>query len=127
MNYYNIETLSSKGVHLLNCQMMRTGISWLLYKILFFMLFTTPFLGFGQCDLSENVSIQDFTTTSIPILVDNAILNDLSDPDQGVCGLFISFEHTHIGDIIVELVSPAGQSILIIGKVVNSGNTSATN
>lgn len=106
---------------------MRLRISYILYKILIFVWITFPFFTFGQCELSVTVDIEDFTTTSIPVYIENAQNNDLSNPSQGICGLYVEFEHTHVGDLIFELVSPAGQSILIVGTAVNSGNTSSTN
>jgi len=81
----------------------------------------------AQCDLSSNFQIDDFSTTSVSISVEDAINNDLANTAQGVCGVFIELEHTHIGDLLVELISPEGQSVSLIGSVVNSGNTSATN
>ena len=41
--------------------------------------------------------------------------NDLADPSQGVCGVRVEFEHGYIGDVRMELRSPAGQVVQLIG------------
>lgn len=41
--------------------------------------------------------------------------NDLADFAQGVCGVRVEFEHGYIGDVRMELRSPAGQVVQLIG------------
>jgi PKD repeat protein len=53
-------------------------------------------------------------------------LNDLSDPFQGVCGVRVSFEHEYIGDVRMELYSPAGQKVELVGPNGFWGSTEST-
>ncbi|MFN0214809.1 MAG: right-handed parallel beta-helix repeat-containing protein [Saprospiraceae bacterium] len=41
--------------------------------------------------------------------------NDLASPTQGVCGVRIQFEHDYLGDITMQLISPGGQSVQLVG------------
>jgi len=41
--------------------------------------------------------------------------NNLASPAQGVCGVRVQFEHEYIGDITMELISPSGQSVQLVG------------
>lgn len=52
--------------------------------------------------------------------------NDLSTSVQGVCGVRVEFDHEYIGDISMELVSPAGQTVQLVGPTGFFGSTSAT-
>ncbi len=52
--------------------------------------------------------------------------NDLAASNQGVCGVRVEFEHEYIGDISMELVSPAGQSVKLIGPSGFWGSTNQT-
>lgn len=81
-----------------------------------------PYRLLGQCSQSAR-TITDLDTTDIKILISGADNNDLSSPDQGVCGLRIRFNHSFVGDLTMQLISPAGQSVTLIGPVVNFGFT----
>ncbi|MDQ3142204.1 MAG: gliding motility-associated C-terminal domain-containing protein [Bacteroidota bacterium] len=52
--------------------------------------------------------------------------NNLSSPTQGVCGVRIKFNHKFIGDLTVVLISPAGETIRLIGPTGNTGKTDFT-
>lgn len=52
--------------------------------------------------------------------------NDLSTSAQGVCGVRVEFEHEYIGDITMELISPAGQTVQLIGPSGFFGSTEDT-
>ncbi|MBC7774241.1 MAG: right-handed parallel beta-helix repeat-containing protein [Phycisphaerae bacterium] len=41
--------------------------------------------------------------------------NDLASPTQGVCGVRVQFKHNYLGDVSMELISPAGQSVQLVG------------
>lgn len=41
--------------------------------------------------------------------------NDLSNGNQGVCSVRVTFEHEYLGDLSILLVSPAGQVVQLIG------------
>ncbi|MFT5265030.1 MAG: hypothetical protein ACI8YQ_003780, partial [Polaribacter sp.] len=58
------------------------------------------------------------STTILDFDVSGAMNNDLSDAGQGVCGLYISFEHDFIWNIEMVLTSPGGQMVTLIGPNV---------
>ena len=75
----------------------------------------------GQCTLSTNLVLEDFTTTASEIIIDNAANNDLSRPDQCVAEVAIRFRHQFLSDLNVFLVSPAGQRVRLIGQAILEG------
>lgn len=85
-------------------------------KYCFFLLFTLLFSvnGNGQCAFEGDVIIQDLDTTSIPVYVTGAVNNDLS-TNNGLKAVTVHFKHQFIGDIIIELVSPSGQKVTLVG------------
>lgn len=52
--------------------------------------------------------------------------NDLASTTQGVCGIRIEFEHQYIGDVKMELISPSGQSVQLVGPNGFFGSTDNT-
>ncbi len=52
--------------------------------------------------------------------------NDLSTSVQGVCGVRVEFDHEYIGDVSMELISPAGQSVQLVGPSGFFGSTNMT-
>ena len=75
----------------------------------------------GQCDVTLGAPILDNTTGSIEIVIDGAINDDLSNIDQGICGVELFFEHESIRDISISLVSPSGQSVVLVGPATGAG------
>ncbi len=75
----------------------------------------------GQCDVTLGAPILDNTIGSIEIVIDGALNNDLSNTDQGVCGVELYFQHESIRDVAISLVSPSGQSIDLVGPATGSG------
>ena len=76
----------------------------------------------GQwCCVDSTVLIQDKTTASLKLLISSALNNNLANIDQGVCGVRIQFEHEFIGDLTMDLISPAGQRLRLVGPIGNSG------
>jgi gliding motility-associated-like protein len=85
--------------------------------------------GIAQNCFCDNcpVSIADADTTFFTIDIVGAANNDLSDPAQGVCEFCLNFEHEYLGDLLIQLVSPAGQVVTLVGPVdLASGFTSFT-
>lgn len=69
----------------------------------------------------------DDDTTLISILVDSLISDTLGNNGQGLCGISIEFRHEFIGDLNMELFSPSGQMVQLVGPGVPvSGSTSGT-
>ncbi len=63
---------------------------------------------------------------NLRFLISGASINDLSSPNQGLCGVRIKFEHKFIGDVTMELISPSGQRVRLLGPLGNSGRTDFT-
>lgn len=94
------------------------------YLILLLLLILKVDNTFSQwCCIDTNLIIKDKTTQTLKFQISGALLNDLASPLQGVCGVRIKFDHKFIGDLTIELLSPSGQSITLIGPVGSSGNT----
>lgn len=80
----------------------------------------------GQCVIDTSITVEPIDTSLITIEIEGLVNDDLSDPDQGICGVRLEFEHEYIGDIYIELISPAGQVVRLIGPEVTSGFTNLT-
>ena len=96
--------------------------------ILTFIIFACSFFKvIGQCDLTILATIEDVSSGSVDIFVEGASNNDLSNPNQGLCGVELFFEHTSIQDISISLQSPAGQQVTLVGPATGAGgNTQFT-
>jgi len=79
----------------------------------------------GQCSITDPLDIIDLTPLSANLLVEGATNDDLSG-NQSVVGVYLEFEHTQVGDLTIELTSPSGQSIVLLGPTGSFGNTSLT-
>ena len=79
----------------------------------------------AQCSTDGIVNIVDLVPTDQDILIDGAINVDLSG-NQSLIGVLLEFEHTQVGDITIELTSPAGQTVILLGPIGSFGNTSLT-
>ena len=78
----------------------------------------------GQwCCIDTNLLIKDNFTQTLRLQISGAIDNDLASVSQGVCGVRIKFDHKFIGDLTINLSSPSGQTIGLIGPVGDSGFT----
>jgi hypothetical protein len=86
--------------------------------------------GNSQCGLTKaSYAIIDLLneksdTTNIPILVSGALNNNLSTAQQGLCGVKLTFRHPFMKELEVELISPAGQKVKLIGGQIVAENTS---
>ncbi len=85
-----------------------------IYCILIFQLMFLNSESIGQCAFEGDALIAGLGTTSIPIYVSGADSNDLA-INNGLKAVTIHFKHQVIGDIIMELVSPSGQSVTLVG------------
>jgi len=65
----------------------------------------------------------DLVPGTIPIEVEGLTNDDLSDPDQGVCGVRMQFVHGDIGDMTIDLVSPSGTLVQLVGPFSLCGFT----
>lgn len=87
----------------------------------------------GQCGLNnQSVLIRDFNnvssdTTHVSILVSGAIHNDLNTATQGLCGVQLKFKHPFMKELFIELISPSGQKITLVGGDIVATNTQFIN
>ena len=82
-----------------------------------------PIKVFTQCYFPLEFEIVDQETVTIPFDITGAVNNDLSSPTQCVAEITIDFEHTLIGDLLIDLISPSGQIVNLIGPIGPSGST----
>ncbi len=98
--------------------MQRIFIPWTLL-LLAWLLPLPPFV-YGQscdCEGSTNCPFAIEPNSSYELCYDitDAFNDDLSDPAQGICGVSLTFTHQHIWDLEISLVSPAGDTVPLIG------------
>lgn len=68
-----------------------------------------------SCGLAQNIPIRIDATDTVELEVFDLVNNDLSNPGQGVCSVYLDFIHSVVGDFEVWLESPAGQQVQLIG------------
>ncbi|MEZ5058712.1 MAG: gliding motility-associated C-terminal domain-containing protein [Saprospiraceae bacterium] len=75
-----------------------------------------------------NLAIPANTVDTFEFDFTNVINDDLSDPNQGVCGVEIRFNQDRIRGMEMVLISPSGQEIKLIGSnLVSQLNTTTIN
>jgi len=82
--------------------------------LIFLIIFLHGFLS-AQCnfDVKEHISPNaDFYLSGN---VFGALSNDLADPMQGVCEVTLHFKHEYVSNLEVQLISPAGQIVTLVG------------
>ena len=94
------------------------------YIILLLILIFTFDLS-AQCGLDKTYIIRDefndqADTTNVSILVSGATINNLADPNQGVCGVKLKFRHNFMKEMFIELISPSGQKVTLTGGNINA-------
>ncbi len=77
----------------------------------------------AQCRIDTLIEIETTDTVVWEIEVRGVLRNDLSLPDQGLCAVELAFEHEYVGDLLIWLTSPAGQTVQLLGPEVMSGVT----
>jgi gliding motility-associated-like protein len=90
------------------------------------LMFAYAQISSGQCMLGAQVPIEDLETLMIPVNIEGLVNDDLSDQGQGICGVSITFRHDQIGDISIQLVSPSGQVVNLVGPTGAFGATDFT-
>ncbi|MDV7400858.1 proprotein convertase P-domain-containing protein, partial [Arthrospira platensis SPKY1] len=51
----------------------------------------------------------------IKLVVEGVVNDDLSDPDQGVCRVYLRYEHQRRTELTIDLISPSGQVVRLVG------------
>ncbi|MBK7429221.1 MAG: hypothetical protein IPI60_20435 [Saprospiraceae bacterium] len=101
------------------------------HQVLIVVLITTVFsftlvYSEAQCAFVGPVTVPPGQTQSFSLEVVGAINNDLSNPDQGICGVFLEFSHNLIGELEINLISPSGTVVNMVGSVVPTNPTNLT-
>jgi gliding motility-associated-like protein len=72
----------------------------------------------AQCDFVFDQDIPDNGTIVLELEVDDLVFDDLSS-GQAVCGINLKFKHDYVGDLTIELTSPGGQTVKLVGPVTD--------
>ena len=93
-----------------------------LYILFFIFIANSLYSQCGETDvvipIADNEQAMEFQ-----LIVDGYANNDLSDPNQGVCGVTLKYNHTKRSELTIDLISPAGQKVGLVGPYVPN-NTS---
>ncbi|MBC6994070.1 gliding motility-associated C-terminal domain-containing protein [Neolewinella lacunae] len=74
--------------------------------------------AWGQrCGYTDTIQIGNFGETPLNITIADYLNNDLANPNQGLCGVRLYFQHSYVYDLSIRLTSPAGQSIVLTGPI----------
>ncbi|GEM_PF-1550624 len=88
----------------------------------FELISTDTICGCSNCPLTiPDLFFGDFIYSVGDIANDN-----LASPTQGVCGVRVQFDHEYMGDLNMELISPSGQSVQLVGPTGFFGSTHFT-
>ncbi|PHN00862.1 gliding motility-associated C-terminal domain-containing protein [Flavilitoribacter nigricans] len=82
-----------------------------------------PLLGYSQiCGVVDTTIVSQgaVENISIDIAPGDLVNDDLSDPNQGLCGIEISFVHQYVTDLGLSLESPDGQVVQLTGPTTIS-------
>jgi gliding motility-associated-like protein len=86
-----------------------------LYLILWHILFL-PLLAFGQnCGLEDTLWINPNSFHTFEVEITEIFNDDLSSPEQGICGIEIEFVHQFSENLELWVVSPGGDTVQLIG------------
>ncbi|TVR84200.1 MAG: hypothetical protein EA409_01440 [Saprospirales bacterium] len=75
---------------------------------------------YAQCDVQGPFPIEDLSNEYYPLEITGALNDSLSSPDQGICGIVLNFTHDAVADLFIQLYSPSGQLVNLIGPVSNT-------
>ncbi len=88
---------------------------------LFFLLFTLAIVPgvelWSQCQKTGPYVVEPGDRFEFTIAIDSIDLDDLSDPLQGLCAVSMEYEHQSVSNMQIELESPAGQRITLVGPI----------
>ena len=86
------------------------------------MIFSIIQLESQDCGLENTIVLEDLSTTSVTIIVDGLTNPILGDNGQALCKVNVEMTHEYIGDLIVELTSPSGQSVILMGPPTSNSS-----
>lgn len=83
-------------------------------------------LVMAQCSFDFNEHIDPNADFYLAGNVFGAQSNDLADPVQGVCEVTLHFKHEYVSNLEIQLISPAGQIVSLVGFRTNNSLTSGS-
>ncbi|MEO7174237.1 MAG: gliding motility-associated C-terminal domain-containing protein [Saprospiraceae bacterium] len=81
----------------------------------------------AQCTYSNELTLAPLQSYYVPLEITGILNDDLADPNQGICGVLLDFDHQQIGSLTIELISPSGQVITLVGPAFGSALTNFSN
>ena len=93
---------------------------------LFFVFIANTLIS--QCGVTDTViAIADNEQAmEFKLIVEGYANNDLSNPNQGVCGVTLKYNHTKRSELTIDLISPAGQKVGLVGPYVPNNSLFGT-
>lgn len=85
------------------------------FLILWHILILPVLANAQNCGLGDTIRIGANSTINYPLEVTDVVNDDLSDPNQGICGIEVEFIHFLSEDLEMWLTSPSGQMIQLTG------------
>jgi gliding motility-associated-like protein len=85
------------------------------FPLLIILLMGTVLSMAQPCGLTDTLAIPANSSPTYAFEVFNIFNDDLSNPDQGICGVEIFFIHQFVDNLEISLTSPAGQTVELIG------------
>jgi gliding motility-associated-like protein len=97
----------------------------LIYILVFLASFDAQQLR-AQCTFNKVKPIYENGFFGVKSIVSGATNNILGSNGQGVCKVNLHFQHELVGDLRIRLISPSGQSVILVGPPVLASVTTGT-
>jgi hypothetical protein len=108
----------------------KTVLQYFMMRCIIYVLFLVFFSvkTYAQCGISQSYNIVDLDngqadTTNVSLIITGALNNNLASLDQGVCGVSLKFNHPFVKELFIELISPAGEKITLVGGNITAYNS----
>ena len=83
--------------------------------------------GIGQCEINslngQDITLEPVDEISLRLLVSDAVIDDLSSAQQGICEVRLEFIHQDVTDLNFTLYSPSGDAVILIGPAEPMGSS----
>ncbi len=89
-------------------------------RLFFFFIALAIYPGmdlWSQCQKTGPYAVEPGDRFEFTISIDSIDVDDLSDPLQGLCAVSLEYEHQSVSNMQIELESPAGQRITLVGPI----------
>lgn len=79
-----------------------------------------------NCTYNDPIFIPDEGFAELPLVIAGALNPTLGVNGQGLCGVKLNFDHEYLGDLTINLKSPSGQVVNLVGPTGLFGPTDFT-